>query len=330
MLGFTLKRYSCYAFILLTIFFAHQTGRAQSTEKSAKRPEDIVLDQLIAAIDKDDRALLLEALATGFPADVVDSSGGTLLMQAARAGKINALRTLLQADADPNVVAANGVTALLLAINGEHVETVTSLLANGADPNLRGSGLPSALTYAAASDNSLIISALIKGGADLNAKDQRGYDPLEFAFLNKKSTALKVLRPIYRQRENTITNEAFFDAITSKNDAVLIRSLALGFDPVAAIGGKMPLEIAIAGGHSKGVALLVHAGANVNQMSKKGIPVWWAALQTKKNQSFDAATLKTLLRSGADTSVKAKGKTALEFAGSNKDAVAILKANGAR
>jgi len=328
MLGFTLKRYSCYAFILLTISFAHQIGRPQSPE--TKKAEDIILDQLIAAIDKDDRVLLLEALSTGFPTDVVDSNGGTLLMQAARAGKLNALRTLLQADADPNAIATNGVTALLLAINGEHVETVKSLLANGADPNLHGSSLPSALTYAAASDNSLMISALIKAGADLNTKDQRGYDALEFAFLNKKSAALKVLRPIYRQRENSITNEEFSRAIRSRNETLLIRSLALGFDPVAAIGGKMPLEIAIASGYSKGVALLVHAGANVNQMSKNGTPVWWAALQTKKNQLFDGAMLKTLLRSGADVRANAKGKTALVFARSNDQAIAVLKANGAR
>ena len=330
MLGFTLKRYSCYAFILLTIFSAQQIGRAQSAEKSAKKAEDIILDQLIAAIDKDDRMLLLDALATGFPTNVVDSSGGTLLMQAARSGKINALRTLLEADADPNMVAENGVTALLLAINGEYVETVRSLLANGADPNLHGSGLPSALTYAAATDNSLIISALIKAGADLNAKDQRGYDALEFAFLNKKSAALNALRPIYGKRENAITNEEFSRAISAKNEPLLIRSLALGCDPVAAIGGKMPLEIAIDSGYSKGVALLVHSGANVNQMSKKGVPVWWAATQTKRTQSFDSAMLRTLLRSGADMSAKAKGKTVLEFAHSNDEAVAMLKANGAR
>lgn len=330
MLGFTLKRCSCYVFILLTIFFAHQIGRAQSAENPAKKTEDIILDQLIAAIDKDDRALLLEALATGFPTDVVDSNGGTLLMQAARAGKINALRTLLQADADPNVVAANGVTALLLAVNGEHLENVKVLIQNGADVNLRGPGLPSALTYAAASENTGIISALIEAGADLSAKDQRGYDPLEFAFLNKKPAALKLLRPIYLSKGSSVSPETFAAAITAKDDALLIRSLALGFDPVAAIEGKMPLEIAIESGYGNGIALLVHAGANVNQLSKKSVPVWWAAMQTKKNQPFDSAILKTLLRNGADMGAKAKGKTALEFAHSNDEAVAMLKANGAR
>jgi ankyrin repeat protein len=160
-------------------------------------------------------------------------------------------------------MAMNGATSLMLAVNGGHVSTVAALLKMHADPNLRGSGVPPTLTYAAAVGNAEIMKMLIDAGAQLKALDQKGFNALEFAFLNKRSASVSFLRPIYRAKASGIdlspTN--FVRAINEKNDDAVIRALALGFDPNKAINGKAPLEIAKTARYEKGVALLIHAGA---------------------------------------------------------------------
>ncbi|MFL6466741.1 MAG: ankyrin repeat domain-containing protein [Pyrinomonadaceae bacterium] len=335
MLGFTLKRNPFPALLLLiSIIGLSRTTTAQQSDTTRPNSSEtnILLDDLVAAIDRDDKLEVMRVLSNGFPANVTDSKGSTMLMQAAKGGKVNVATLLLDSGADPNLVASNGATALMLAVSGGHSSTVRALLSNGADPNIHGSGMPAALTYATAVDNAEILSALVNAGADLSTKDQRGYDALEFAFLNKKSAALKFLRPLYMDRESLagVKSDKFSQAILEKNDAVLIRWLALGSDPVALIDKQMPLELAIAGGYGTGVALLVHAGANVNQTTRNGVPVWWTAIPKNKSDAVNPTVFKTLMKSGADLNLKAKGKTAVEFAGSNKEAVAILKANGAR
>ena len=269
MLGFTLKRCSCVAlFIFLLSTFAH-VARSQelAPTESITPAATMFLDDLVASIDRDDKLGVMLALSQGLPADVMDSHGSTMLMQAAKGGKVKVATLLLDSGADPNLIATNGVTALMLAVNGGHASTVNALLKMNADPNLRGPGLPPALTFAAANGNAEIMRALIRAGAKLNAIDQRGYNALEFAFLNKKAASLGLLRPLYRSKSTRfdLSPTTFAKAIAEKNEDAVIRALALGFDPNRPIAGKLPIEIARQAGYDKGVALLIHAGAAVQK-----------------------------------------------------------------
>jgi ankyrin repeat protein len=221
------------------------------------------LEDLIASIERDDKLGVMAALSKGLPVDVMDSNGNTMLMQAAKGGKVKVTTYLLETGADPNILAENGATALMLAVNGCHASTVDVLLKMNADPNLRGPGLPSALTFAAAQDNVAVLQSLIKAGAKLNALDQKGYNALEFSFLNKKAAALRFLRPLYRANASRydLAPSKLTNAIKSKDIDAMIQVLALGFDPNRPIAGKLPIELAKQNRFEKGEAILIHAGA---------------------------------------------------------------------
>jgi ankyrin repeat protein len=265
MFGSTLKRYSCLALLILTTSAAPTVVSAQTlvpTKPAASAANEFLAD-LIASIERDDKLGVMRALSQGFPLDVMDSNGNTMLIQAAKGGRVKVTQYLLDSGADPNIMATNGATPLIFAVNGGHASTVAALLKMNADPNLRDRIVPPALTFAAANGNTEIMQMLIKAGATLNALDQKGYNALEFAFLNQKSVSLNFLRPVYRSKAAALelSPANFARAIAEKNDDAIIRALALGFDPNRTINGKTPLEIAKQAGYEKGISLLIHAGA---------------------------------------------------------------------
>jgi ankyrin repeat protein len=136
------------------------------------------------------------------PADIEDSHGFTALDWAARTGRTDAIRTLIQAGANPegrdhgpngwtpllhavhkgqlgsvraliaagaDVNGANprGITPLMLACSQGEEEIVDELLADGADPYLRQRGNETALTYAMTDGNEKVIRALLRKAPDL-------------------------------------------------------------------------------------------------------------------------------------------------------------------
>jgi hypothetical protein len=262
MLAFTLRRPFGYLFssILLVTLVASAFG--QSTPKQTD--VNITLDDLVSSIDRDDKLGVMLVLSQGFPVDSMDSNGTTMLMQAAQGGRSKVTQYLLDSGADPNLIAGNGATALMLASNGGQISAVRSLLAMKADPNLRGPGVPPALTFAVANGNVEVVQALVRAGANLSAMDQKGYNALEFAFLNKRMAPLKFLRPIYRAKaaHADLLPSTLAVAIRSKDFDGMVRLLALGFDPNRPIAGKLPLELTKQAGFEKGAALLIHAGAS--------------------------------------------------------------------
>jgi ankyrin len=63
------------------------------------------------------------------------AGGMTALSFAAREGRLEAARLLLDAGADVNAPEANGITPLVMAITNRHTPVAALLLARGADPN---------------------------------------------------------------------------------------------------------------------------------------------------------------------------------------------------
>jgi ankyrin repeat protein len=96
--------------------------------------------------------------------------GATPLTLAAESGNAAVVDRLLKGGADPNLSADGGETALMIASRAGRVDAVRTLLAHGANANARESTRQqTALMWAAAEGHADVIRALFQAGADLHA-----------------------------------------------------------------------------------------------------------------------------------------------------------------
>ena len=93
---------------------------------------------------------------------------GQALLHAAEEGKIEAIRRLLDAGADPNGAIHGDGSPLIAASKEGHIEAVTLLLDRGADPDLVVSGDGSPLIAAADEGHIEVVRLLLDRGADPN------------------------------------------------------------------------------------------------------------------------------------------------------------------
>jgi ankyrin repeat protein len=121
--------------------------------------------------------LLLEK---GANANAKTLNGMTPLIAAAR-GNIEAMRVLIQKNADVNVRNAAGGNALMAAAQTGNPQAVRLLLEKGADPNVKTKKNETALADAATAGNEEVVKLLLDRGADVNVQDIRGYSALLYA-----------------------------------------------------------------------------------------------------------------------------------------------------
>jgi ankyrin repeat protein len=142
-------------------------------------------------------------LAAGADPNAVLPEGETILMTAARTGRPDVLRTLLDRGADVNARERwYGETALIWAAAENHSEAVRLLIERGAAPDARSTLLDvprqkrrsgqsvlslgnwTPLMYAARENAVEAGRALVSGGADLDLTDPDGATPLVIAIIN--------------------------------------------------------------------------------------------------------------------------------------------------
>ena len=93
---------------------------------------------LYAAAANADPAITVKLLAAGADPNAHLISGETPLMEAARTGNLETLRTLLSGGAAPNAQEVNGgQTALMWAVSERHSAVAEELVRRGADIQLR-------------------------------------------------------------------------------------------------------------------------------------------------------------------------------------------------
>jgi ankyrin repeat protein len=95
-----------------------------------------------AALERRDIASLEAQLAAGADIDVRDEHGQTGLMNAARDGRAEVVRLLVERGAALDAHAKYGLTAIMLAVLRQHHEVVAILVRAGADVGVRGTGAP--------------------------------------------------------------------------------------------------------------------------------------------------------------------------------------------
>jgi hypothetical protein len=122
-----------------------------------------------------------------------------VLVEAAKLGYHDIVRTLLDKGARPNARSEDGSTALLGAAAAGHVETVKALLAGGADVNApRERGLDKGTTpliAAAFEGKAEVVKVLLEKGADVNANSEvAGLTALYFAREGKHQEVVRLLK----------------------------------------------------------------------------------------------------------------------------------------
>jgi ankyrin repeat protein len=129
------------------------------------------------------RVVFLLALGPALGGIACDKRPDPPLIQAARTGSIDTLKSLLDAGGDVNSSFTTGddwdATALQHAILARQPGAVRLLLERGADPNRRGSpNAPPPLILAAGDTDPTLVTLLLAHGADPAIEDADGVTPL--------------------------------------------------------------------------------------------------------------------------------------------------------
>jgi len=223
------------------------------------------------------------------------------LLLAARYGRAEMARLLLDAGADPNATSVYGWPPLWLAIRQKNKAIADLLIARGADVNRitqqRGGESRHALRVAA-EESPEMIPFLVAHGANVNLTDQFGI------------TALMAL------------------AGDADKTAGMKALLAAGADPnIKNVGAMTPLHFALSAGNAKAAELLIAAGAKVNCRDMNGRTPLHEAIGRVPNE-----LVALLIKHGADVNARDRnGATPLHIAASLADGpVAMLLYAGAK
>lgn len=267
--------------------------------------------------------LLGAALFTGgAPAETASLS----LLDAARQGDRQAVRSLLNSGAKVDVAAADGMTALIWAAHRNDSEMADLLLRAGADVKAANDYGATALYAAAANADPAMTSKLLAAGADANACLLSGETPLMEAAERGNLETLRVLlaygaNPNAREANGGQT--ALMWAISERQSAVTEELVRRGADVHArSNNGFTALMFAAQLGDADSARVLLSSGANPNDiMPKTGLTplIIAAALGRTKVAAL-------LLDNGANPeAVDADGFTPLHHAARNKEAVEIVR-----
>lgn len=178
---------------------AAREGHAEICQLLLDRGARLTRDTFIAAAQGGLVRVLQAGLDAGFSAN--ETAGRqSVLVSAAWAGAVEAVRWLLDHGADPNLRNPDGQTPLGAAAHGvgDTLGAMSLLLERGADPNLAdadesnaGRPMHNAVFSSNAED---VIRLLVKHGADVSLKDARGRTSLQLAPNKRVKDLLRELR----------------------------------------------------------------------------------------------------------------------------------------
>lgn len=214
--------------------------------------------------------------------------GMTPLMYAARAGRLNNVKALIDAKANVGAQATDGRTALMYAAMSEDAAITAALLDAGAGVDARDEQAVTALMLAAARGDVLSLDLILRRGANPDSRNKWGDTALLYAARTGNIDKIRLLLNAV-QGVDTL-NQAGQSALwlIFENETV----------------------------QPDLVALLLGRGAKVNQADamNRVTPLMRAA------QSGNVECVKLLLAAGADPALKdAEGLTAREWAANRGD-----------
>jgi ankyrin repeat protein len=258
---------------------------------------------------------------------VVTPDGDTALMMAARTGKVDAVRVLLDHGALVNGTNPRGQTPLMWAVSERNAAAAKLLIERGANVNAKTNPLPpprkldlifsaptpaggmAALLFAARQNDLASVKTLLEGGADVNLTSTDGSTALLVAIINEHNELAEYL--LDHGADPNLADDKGREALYV---AIDMRDLEWSTRPA-------PPEKDKVDGLQMIQALLKH-GANPNARLVKKIPLrgqpsfdgrwanqigatpFWRAAQ-----SDDVAVMRLLLENKADASIASADHT---------------------
>ena len=174
-------------------------------------------------------------------------------MIAAKHGRNDLVRRLLEGGAKIDLQSENGGTALMFAVLGHDLDAVDALLQNGADVNAIGGFGWTALMIAAVKGDAATVERLLHYGADVNRADIYGWTPLMRAAIESRVRVVVTLlrSPVLdlharNEAGATALHLAAFRGFTEIVEVLVNHGSAI--DAVDGTG-RTPAEAAVHGGH---------------------------------------------------------------------------------
>lgn len=243
------------------------------------------------------------SFALGFLcASVSLAADGQGLVDAARTGNVDAVRSLLKSGADPNEAAQDGSTAVHWAVHGDNLAMLNALLDAGAKADSITRYRIAPLTLAAQNGNAAVVERLLAAGVNPDTASEEGQTALMTAARNGSVAAVRALLKRGAQiglAESFRGQTALMFAAGEGNTDAAKLLLEFGAKLTErSKGGYSPLLFAVRNNRIETVKFLLEHGANVNDKIPDGTSALSMAIL---NADFDLAAL--LLDSGADPNV---------------------------
>ncbi len=251
--------------------------------RDAMRPGDKGETPLCWAARLGQRDIVSLLLQRGAQVDARSRSNVTPLAYAAFTGKIEVMKTLGLAGADPNVfVTQHNFPALFVAIEGNQLEALKCLASMGADLAGKGSDGQTVVIHAAVNNRPEMIRWLLGKGARIDEPDNAGCTALMIACACRHLEVIKLLleRGASLAAKNSRGHSPLQYAASSNQLDVVRWLLGKGAridEPDNA--GSTALMRACFGGHLEVVKLLLDRGASLAAKDSVGYsPLMYAAL----------------------------------------------------
>ena len=171
-------------------------GAKTGEELKAELPKLEIEQSLLQAIKAGNIEAVKQHLEAGTDVNASDNLGRTALHKASGwQGQREIVELLISNGADVNAKRSDGAIPLHYAVYYNRMENAEILLSNGADLNAKDGDQNGAtpLHEAAWRSRKEIVDLLISKGADVNDKDNEGQTPLDLAVQHKSSENIKLL-----------------------------------------------------------------------------------------------------------------------------------------
>jgi uncharacterized protein len=261
---------------------------------------------IVEAAKNGDKEALRTLVQKKADVNATEGDGSTALHWASYKDDLESVDLLIRAGANVNAANDLGVTALWTASQNGATAMVKRLLDAGANPNLALLSGETPVMVASRSGYPKAVELLAAKGANVNERGARGQTALMWAVSQQHPEVVKVL--LGHHADLSLRSEVWSDVMAVPPHGYL------GYNKAIPHGGETALMFAARVGDLASAKLLIAAGANVNDAD-----AWGVSATTLAAHSDFGELVSFLLDKGADPNAYPNGFNALHEAIMRRD-----------